>query len=151
MPARGTTSICLVRKDNHLRKLTPQVNILISILNRKIRLYCNKAAVKCNCNKAAVIMCMQRNVLAFPPHITPTSTTNSNFKNKPSSSQIFLFFFSDISLLAPPPPLHTHTHSFYQRVEYILWCWYMLVENPVNTNLIQRKTFSQNSFSSRIL
>lgn len=107
MPARGTTSICLVRKDNHLRKLTPQVNILISILNRKIRLYCNKAAVKCNCNKAAVIMCMQRNVLAFPPHITPTSTTNSNFKNKPSSSQIFLFFFSDISLLSPP--LHTHT------------------------------------------
>lgn len=148
MPARGTTSICLVRKDNHLRKLTPQVNILISILNRKIRLYCNKAAVKCNCNKAAVIMCMQRNVLAFPPHITPTSTTNSNFKNKPSSSQIFLFFFSDISLLSPPS---THTHSFYQRVEYILWCWYILVENPVNTNLIQRKTFSQNSFSSRIL
>ena len=148
MPARGTTSICLVRKDNHLRKLTPQVNILISILNRKTRLYCNKAAVKCNCNKAAVIMCMQRNVLAFPPHITPTSTTNSNFKNKPSSSQIFLFFFSDISLLSPPS---THTHSFYQRVEYILWCWYMLVENPVNTNLIQRKTFSQNSFSSRIL
>ena len=149
MPARGTTSICLVRKDNHLRKLTPHVNILISILNRKIRLYCNKAAVKCNCNKAGVIMCVQRNVLAFPPHITPTSTTNSNLKNKPSSSQIFLFFFRHFT--TPPPPPHTHTHSFYQRVEYILWCWYILVENPVNTNLIQRKTFSQNSFSSRIL
>ena len=111
MPARGTTSICLVRKDNHLRKLTPQVNILISILNRKIRLYCNKAAVKCNCNKAAVIMCMQRNVLAFPPHITPTSTTNSNFKNKPSSSQIFLFFFHKFHYPPPPPPPHTHTHT----------------------------------------